>query len=141
MATPFKINIKVSKNDIDGLNHVNNEVYLRWLIHAATAHSGHLGWDFQNYLERGEAFVVGRHELDYLASAVLDDELIIETWIEFIKRAKSVRAYKITRPRDQKIIMQAKTLWVYISMTTGKPTPIPDDVKASFLPWVIPAAK
>ena len=141
MTTPFTLNIKVTHKDIDGLNHVNNEVYLNWLILAATSHSRHLGWNFQSYLARGEAFVVRRHELDYLASAVLDDDLIIETWIESIERAKSVRVYKIIRQRDQKIIMEAKTLWVYISMTTGKSKDIPEDIRASFFPTIIPPQK
>lgn len=138
MSTPFTLNIKVTPQQIDGLNHVNNEVYLNWLITAATSHSRHLGWNFERYIERGEAFVVRRHELDYLASAVLHDELIIETWIESIDRAKAMRAYKILRPRDQKIIMHAKTVWFYVSMKTGRPVDIPDDIKASFLPTMIP---
>jgi len=32
----FRLPIEVTKADIDGLNHVNNIVYLKWMIQAAS---------------------------------------------------------------------------------------------------------
>lgn len=132
MPAIFKYPYTVTHHDIDALNHVNNEVYLKWIINAASAHSNHLGWNFQRYLERQQVFVVRRHELDYLAPAYLGEELMIETWIESIEQFKALRFYKITRPKDERFILKAQTLWVYIDLKTGRPVDIPPDVRADF---------
>lgn len=61
--------IKVSSEHIDILNHVNNEVYIKWLLEAATAHSESLGYSLTKFLADDGCFVVRRHEIDYLAPA------------------------------------------------------------------------
>ena len=38
MATSFEISIAVLPSDIDGLGHVNNVVYVRWVQDVAVAH-------------------------------------------------------------------------------------------------------
>lgn len=121
----YKFGIKVGPQDIDEFRHVNNEVYLTWLLHSATAHSAQLGYSLQKYIEDGAAFVVRRHEIDYLAPAFLDEELILETWVSEMSGIKSTREYQLSRLSDEKIILKAKTLWVYVSLSTGKPVLIP----------------
>jgi len=121
----FTYPIKVNASHIDRLNHVNNEVYLKWLLEAASAHSSSLGYGMERYLKEGACFVVRRHEIEYLASAYLDEELVVETWIKDIAGARSTRGYRIKRVKDQKELITAQTLWVYISMKTGRPLEIP----------------
>ncbi len=64
----------IKNQDIDALGHVNNEVYLKWLIEAATAHSTELGFSIEKFLEMGSSFVVRRHELDYRLPVFLSDQ-------------------------------------------------------------------
>ncbi len=125
MKPLFSYPITVNEKHIDSLKHVNNEVYLRWLLEAAGAHSTSLGFGMDKFLSDGACFVVRRHEIDYLAPAFLGEELVVETWIHEIKTAKSTRAYRIRRLSDDKILLTAQTLWVYISLATGKPIEIP----------------
>ncbi len=124
--------LTVQNNEIDSLKHVNNEVYLRWLLEAAQAHSTSLGYTLENFLSRGQCFVVRKHELEYLLPAFLHDELVIETWIKEISAAKSTRSYRIRRIKDDKTLMMASTLWVYVDLKTGRPTEIPETMAADY---------
>jgi acyl-CoA thioester hydrolase len=129
----YKFKIKVGPQDIDEFEHVNNEVYLTWLLKAAIAHSTELGYSMRKYMDDGAGFVVRRHEIDYLAPAFLNEELSVETWVSEMSGVKTTREYQLSRGRDEKIILTAKTLWIYVSLTTGKPTLIPPELLQVFL--------
>jgi acyl-CoA thioester hydrolase len=134
MGPIFKYNLCVQQKDIDSLGHVNNEVYLRWLIEAATAHSDSLGFHLSRYIEMGQVFVVRRHELEYLLPTYLNEDLIVETWAEKFEGARANRQYKIIRTRDSKVILTGKTLWVYIDMKTGRPMNVPENIQQAYTP-------
>ena len=48
-ATPFIIDLQVKAEDIDGLGHANNAVYVSWLERCAWRHSQRLGLDLVEY--------------------------------------------------------------------------------------------
>ena len=120
--------VKIKPSDIDSLNHVNNEVYLRWLIEAATAHSSSLGFTLDRYLKMGHAFVVRRHELDYRFPAFLGEALRVETWTEKFNGSRGIRHYEIIRDQDERVILTGQTVWVYVNLETGRPSEIPPEV-------------
>ena len=132
----FSYPITVSPVHIDILNHVNNEVYIKWLMEAAIANSAAVGYTMEKYLSDAACFVVRRHEVDYLSPAFLNEELVVETWIEDMKSKTTTRVYKIKRLADQKILITAKTLWVYANINTGKPAEIPQALIESFKPYI-----
>lgn len=122
----------VQKKDIDSLGHVNNEVYLRWLLEAAVAHSNHVGYSLEKFIEMGSAFVVRRHELDYLFPTYEKDQLRIETWTEPMQGARAFRYYEIYHQENNRLILTGKTMWVFVSLKDGRPAVIPDQVVAAF---------
>jgi acyl-CoA thioester hydrolase len=132
MKKHFTYKLTVQAKDIDILNHANNEAYLSWLMKAAGAHSTELGFPVSEYIKLGAGFVVRRHEIDYLASALLNDELIIETWCGEIGGTSATREYKITRPRDEKILVKAKSLFIFIDLKSGRPKKLPEEIVQIF---------
>jgi acyl-CoA thioester hydrolase len=131
--TFFSYPLTVQASDIDALKHVNNEVYLRWLLQAASAHSVSLGYGMEKFLSDGACFVVRRHEIEYLASAYMGEELVVETWVKDMEAVRSKRAYRIRRIKDDKVLVTAETLWVYINMKTGRPIEIPASMQEAYL--------
>ncbi len=119
----------VQPGDIDGLNHVNNTVYLRWVQEVATAH-----WESLASPEAQAAmgWVVVRHEIDYKTAANLGDEILLRTWVGEASRLKFERFTEIRRKTDNQLLSQARTLWVPIDWKTGKPTRVPADVRSRF---------
>ena len=130
MSAPvFEMTVAVQPADIDGQNHVNNTVYLRWIQDVATAH-----WESLTSAEAQNAigWVVVRHEIDYKMPANLGDEIVLRTWVGGASRLKFERFTEIRRRTDNQLLSQARTVWVPIDSQTGKPTRVPADVRARF---------
>ena len=129
---PFVLEVAVQPADIDGLGHASNQVYLRWVLEVALAHSTALGLDGAAYFARGQAWVVRRHELTYLKPALSGDLLRVETRVTGMSAASSVRRTRILRPADGALLLEAATDWVYVDIPRGRPARIPTDVRSRF---------
>jgi acyl-CoA thioester hydrolase len=125
---PFIIDLAVSAEDIDGLGHANNAVYVTWLERCAWRHSQHLGLDLTEYRRLDRAMAVVRHEIDYLASAYENDELQLATWIvDWDRRLKMTRRFQLRRPSDGATLLRAQTTFVCIELSTGRPKRMPGE--------------
>lgn len=131
---------QVTPEEIDGLGHVNNQVYLDWLMAAATKHSALVGWDITRLIAMGEGWVVRRHEIDYLLPVLPGETVRMRTWVETAERASSERHYEIFRKSDGKLVCQGRTMWVWINYKTGRPSRIPQPLIKDFTCWTPPAA-
>lgn len=128
-VAPFEMPVGVEPADIDALGHVNNIVYLRWVQDVAKAH-----WFTAAPAEDQAALVwmVVRHEIDYLAPAGPDDELILRTWVGASAGLRFDRHTEVLRAADRKVLAKAKTVWVPIDPATGRPKRVPDRVRKMF---------
>ncbi|KPW95514.1 Uncharacterized protein ALO50_01479 [Pseudomonas syringae pv. cerasicola] len=125
-ATPFVIDLNVGAEDIDGLGHANNAVYVSWLERCAWRHSQYLGLDLTEYRRLDRAMAVVRHEIDYLASAYENDELQLATWIvDWDRRLKMTRCFQLKRPADNLTLLRAQTTFVCIELSSGRPKRMP----------------
>lgn len=135
LPTPFTIELSVGADDIDGLGHANNAVYVSWLERAAWRHSQQLGLDLVAYRELDRAMAVLRHEIDYLAAAYEDDQLVLATWIvEWDQRLKMQRRFQLIRPADGATLLRAQTTFVCIELSSGKPKRMPEAFIAGYGP-------
>ena len=130
MVQRFTMPITATAADIDELGHVSNLVYVRWVLEVAMAHSRSLGWDYANYLELGSVFVVRRHEIDYVAQVTLGQTLEAATWIDVWRPASVIRRTELAR--DGQVVARAATTWAMITIASGRPMRIPDDLRGLF---------
>jgi acyl-CoA thioester hydrolase len=130
MPERFAIPITPAAEDIDELGHVSNLVYLRWVQEVAMAHSRSVDWDVARYRELGAAFMVRRHEIDYIAQVTLGQALRAETWVDSWRLASCIRKTEILH--DGKVVARAATTWALIGLTTGRPQRIRDELAALF---------
>jgi acyl-CoA thioester hydrolase len=114
----FEHRFQVEADDIDGLGHVNNVVYLRYAQDAAIAH-----WYAAVPGEHGEklAWVVRRHEIDYLKPAIEHDELIARTWIGEVSGATLERFIEIVRSNDGSVLAKVRSVWVALDAQSMRP--------------------
>ena len=126
----YTLPITAGDADIDELGHVSNLVYLRWVLDVAMAHSRSLGWDHAEYRALGSVFVVRRHEIDYLGQVTAGQALEAQTWVESWKLASCIRKTELVR--GGQVVARAATTWAMISFASGRPTKIPDDLRAKF---------
>lgn len=130
MSDRFRFPITATAADIDELGHVSNLVYVRWILETATAHSTALGWDHDRYLASGTVWVVRRHEIDYLAQVTIGQQLVGETWVDPWKLASCVRRTELVR--DGVVVARAATTWAFMSLASGRPQRIPNEMRELF---------
>ena len=128
-SVPFEMIVSVAPEDIDGQNHVNNTVYLRWVQEVATAH-----WRAIAGAEAQESvgWVVLRHEIDYKAPAGLGDDIVLRTWVGKATRLRFERFTEIRRSGDGQLLSKARTLWCPINSQNGRPIRVPPEVREQF---------
>ncbi len=134
VKNPFIHPIKVQTEQIDGLNHVNNKVYLDWVEKVSWLHSLAVGIDQQVYEKAGKVMVIRQHELNYHASAKCNDDLLFATWVDLpSSQVKRTRHFMIKRPSDGKKIFSGHTIWVCMEVATQKACKIPDNFITPYL--------
>lgn len=130
--TIYTMTLRVRTYETDAQGHVNNAVYLNYMEQAATEHSEQLGWSIARYREIGRMFVIRQHEVLYLGSAACGDTLAVTTWAEDMAGPRAWRAYLIDNTATGKRLVAARTLWVWVDATSGRPRPLPSDIVETF---------
>jgi acyl-CoA thioester hydrolase len=120
---------KVTEKDIDGLNHVNNVVYLQWVNDISERHWNILA---SEEIRQKYIWVVLRHELDYLNQAFLGDEITLVTWVGTSSGVKSVRHVHVFK--GDSVLLKAQSTWCLIDTKSLRPTRIKDDILSLLRP-------
>lgn len=121
MSSVFDLKIKVKPEHIDVLGHVNNVVYVQWMQDVASAHIEALGVGLEQYLALKHAMVAVEHHVQYRKAALLDDEIILRTWLYDINALYSFRQYAFFNAKDNNLLFTGNTKWACIEIATGRP--------------------
>lgn len=127
----YEKRIKVSKKDLDDLDHVNNVRYVQWIQDISKEH-----WQTvaPNAMQAGILWVVKKHTIDYLSSAVLGDEILARTYIADTKGAISVRCVEMYHHETNRLLVRSLTEWCLLNALTLKPIRISEAIKNIFVP-------
>jgi acyl-CoA thioester hydrolase len=141
---PHVLPVVVNDAHIDLMQHVNNVHYLQWLENVAWDHSVSLGMRPEDYSRLGQGMVVRRHELDYLAPALLGDRVLLATWIIGLDRLSLHRRYQFVRESDGATLFRGATHFVCVEIASGKVRRMPPDFTEVYTrgltAWPSPAA-
>ncbi len=121
----------VRERDCDLLGHVNNLVWVKWLVELAEAHAAALGFPFEAMKRRGGVWVVRHQDLHYLRGAHPEQEIRETTWVSEMRAARSTRHARF-HAADGALLFAANTLWVFVDATRLRPKRVPADVLARF---------
>ena len=131
MNRKFTQEYTVQSSDIDELNHVNNIKYLEWMQEISKEH-----WYVQTKgMSVADDFfwVVANHFIEYRASALINDELIIETFIEHFEKAYSFRRVNVRLKKNGKLIMTALTKWCLMNAETKRISRVTPEMAELFI--------
>ncbi len=124
----FKFKTKVYYEDTDSGGVVYYANYLKFIERARTNLIQKLGFSLKSLSENYDSpFVVKNIHCNYIQSAKLEDELIIQTKFIDIKKASFELEQNIYK-RDR-VIFKSKVLMVNINLS-GKPIKIPDSLSS-----------
>jgi acyl-CoA thioester hydrolase len=120
---------RVYFEDTDFSGRVYHARYLHFLERGRSDYLRLLGVHHRELADEGLAFVVRRMELDFLAPAVIDDELTIVTRPKQIGNASIVLDQSIRCEGRRLVAAEVK---VALVDRAGKPARMPAEVKAAF---------
>ncbi len=121
----------IPASSIDENGHVNNVAYVQWMQDIAVEHYSSIGGVKAQGPEA--TWVVREHKIEYFLPAFEGEEIEIKTWVENLRRVRSLRKYEFVRKSDGRVLVQGETDWVFVDLKTGMPRAIPEDVSRVFL--------
>ncbi len=139
---PFTLAVTPGVDDIDGLNHTNNAVYVRWCESVAWAHSDALGLPLAEYARLDRAMTIRHGEYEYLLASFLGDELLLATWLTGSDGKITLeRRFQLVRLRDQATLLRGRWQLVCIEMSTSRPRRMPSEFSAAYLAALVGTPK
>ena len=131
ISSVYSKTYKIPKSAIDENGHVNNVAYVQWMQDIAVEHYSSIG----GVIAQGPTatWVVREHKIEYLLPAFAEEEIEIKTWVENVRRVRSLRKYEFVRKSDGKVLVRGETDWVFVDVKTGTPRAIPEEVSRVFL--------
>ncbi len=135
---PHTLRTRVTAADIDGLNHTNNAVYVKWCEKVAWAHSVELGLDLARYQALDRAMAITHSEYHYLQASREGEEVAIATWIvDWDKKLTMARRFQVIRIEDGVTLLRASMRFACIELSSGKPRRLPKEFIEGYGPAVL----
>ncbi len=131
MAGIYRHEFQVPNTAMDPNGHANNVEFVRWMQEAAVRHWESTGCG-RVATEIHATWVVRSHQIEYRRPAYAGDRVAVLTWVSNVRRATSLRKYKIIRVSDGTVLAQGETDWVFVDARTGRPRSIPEPVHKAF---------
>ncbi|RPJ23516.1 MAG: acyl-CoA thioesterase [Chloroflexi bacterium] len=133
MTHPNRVYIRsftIPADAIDENGHVNNVAYVQWMQDIAVEHYESIG----GIAAQGNdaTWVIREHRIEYFLPAFAGEEIEIKTWVDNVRRVRSLRKYEFVRKSDGKILVKGETEWVFVDAKTGAPRAIPAEVSKVF---------
>ena len=136
---PFTLAVSPKPQDIDGLNHTNNGVYVQWCERIGWAHSEALGLGLADYQRLDRAMAIRRGEYDYLLPSALGEDLMLATWLLASDGKLTMqRGFQLVRQSDKATLMRGHWDLVCIALSTGRAQRMPAEFCAVYLPATLP---
>jgi acyl-CoA thioester hydrolase len=129
----FRRERTVAPRDIDVLGHVNNLVWVRYVVELAAAHADALGVGFEATRARGGIWIVRRHDVLYHANVPGGSRIHEITWVSSLRGALSLRHARFESEAGV-LLVEANTEWAYVDAATLKPRRVPAEVHERFDP-------
>ncbi len=119
--------ISVRFYELDPYRHLNHAVYIQYFEVGRIGLFKEMGWSLTEMADLGTRVVVAGIETRFLAPGVEGDELVVETWVEDVKRVSMRFGQRIVRGED---VLATQTVHGACTRVDGRPKRIPDELLA-----------
>lgn len=131
---PFTAALVPRADDIDGLGHTNNAVYVQWCERVAWAHSQALGLGLADYRRLDRAMAIRQAQYDYLLPTGAGEALTLATWLLHSDGKLTMRrAFQVVRDRDRATVLRGHWDLVCIELSSGRARRLPPEFVRVYL--------
>ncbi len=117
--------IKVRFYELDPYRHLNHSVYIQYFEVGRIDLFGAFGWSLTEMADLGTQVVVTDMQTRFVSPGVEGDELVVETWVEELKRVTALFGQRIVRGQD---VLAIQTIRGACVTLRGRPTRFPDEL-------------
>jgi YbgC/YbaW family acyl-CoA thioester hydrolase len=129
----FETELSVRPDDIDLYQHVHSTRYLDYVLAARFDQMERCyGMAMQAFTERGLGWYMAEANIRFRRPLGLGDRMVVRTWIVSISETGCRVAFEIDRKPNGKRVCEGHCDYTLVTLTTGRATPLPDDVKAKY---------
>ena len=128
------VRFRVRTYEVDENGHVNNAVYLQWAENLTADHAEAAGFGRQWSVDRGGAWLVRRHEVTYHQPALRGDEVHGTVRVLALGGVRGVRHTTFVRPRDDVVLAEVRSEWVWVRSQDGRPARVPAELIDRYRP-------
>jgi acyl-CoA thioester hydrolase len=125
---------RVRYYECDANGCVNHANYLRYMQEAAFDASAAAGYGMTRYEAMERYWLIRETDIECLHPLRYGDSVQVKTWVADFRRIRSRRAYEFRLAGSGDLVARALTDWVFLDSVTGRPAPIPTEMKVSFFP-------
>jgi acyl-CoA thioesterase FadM len=131
-STPLTVRV----TDINAANHLGNDSMISMISEARACFLYEYG--VAETERDGTGIIVTDLATTYRAEAHARDQLLFEVGVMDFNKYGGDIIFRITRPRDKKLIAMAKSGFVFFNYKTGQVVAMPDEFRAKFdrVNWV-----
>lgn len=126
--------IRVRFYELDPYRHLNHSVYIQYFEVGRIDLFRSMGWTLTGLADRGVQIVVASIDTKFLAPGVEGDDLVVESWVEDVRRVTGTFGQRILRGDE---VLATQTVHAACVNPSGKPMRFPEDMHAglrSFIP-------
>jgi len=117
--------ISVRFYELDPYRHLNHSVYIQYFETGRIDMFKAMGWSLTQMADLGTRVVVVSIETQFLAAGVEGDELVVETWVEDVKRVSMEFGQRIVRGSE---VLATQRVTGACTSTDGRPIRLPDEL-------------
>ncbi|HID69501.1 MAG TPA: acyl-CoA thioesterase [Desulfobacterales bacterium] len=130
MYSIFETEVTVRPDDIDMNNHVHFSRYLDYIL---MARYDQMKKDYkvsmEEFVARGFSWVASEVRIQYKRPILLGDRTVkVRTQLEEFDGARALVNFWIVKGENEKAAALGQVQYTMISMKSGRPTPVPDDI-------------
>jgi acyl-CoA thioesterase FadM len=131
-ATPLSVRV----TDINAANHLGNDSMISMISEARARFLFEFG--VAETERDGTGIIVTDLATTYRAEAHARDELLFEVGVMDFNKYGGDIIFRVTRPRDKKLVALAKSGFVFFNYKTGQVVSMPEEFRAKFdrVNWV-----
>ncbi len=124
----FTTTIPIRWGDMDGMGHVNNTVYFRYMEQARIEWFDSLGYDTGQDVKEGPVIV--NASCTFLVPFVYPGNVEVRLYAGLPGRSSLPTHYELRLAGDDKLYAQGDAKIVWIDPASGRSIPLPDNMRA-----------
>jgi YbgC/YbaW family acyl-CoA thioester hydrolase len=129
----FETELSVRPDDIDLYQHVHSTRYLDYVLAARFEQMERCyGMPMQAFAQRGLGWFMAAAAIQFRRPLGWGDRMIVRCWIEHFTETGCRVAFEIDKLANGKRVCEGHCDYTLVTLTTGRATPLPEDVKARY---------